>query len=1096
MLDMRLGHFHLNALLGTGGMGVVWQARYEGPGAEFLPEGLRRDVAVKVMTAPKAQAPDWRSAFATEIRAVARLHHRFIPAIFDFGEVSQVLADQSEGKLVAGSPWFAVDLCDGGSLAARLDSMDWGDIRSVLLALLDALGHAHSRGLIHRDLKPANILFDGPDDILKLVDFGLAVDTSGGAEDQEEDFVVGTPSSMAPEQFEGRTRDFGPWTDLYALGCLAHRLVCRRRPYAPRDQMAIREAHLTWPLPRLEAAIAVPDGLEPWVHRLLAKEPADRFQLAADARNALINLEESQPQAATSVALGDWRGADAPSLRGLHTTGLPLFGLRPIPFVGREDHRDALWDLLGSVTQSRQPHLVALVGPAGVGKSRLASWLTETAHERGIARPMLAIHGAEPNDAHGIEAMLRRGFGTLGLTRRAVFDRLEHRWGGQFEDLALHALARLLHHSPWEMGGGLMSEAERHALTRLALIQEAHARPLIVVLDDVHHSADAIRFAQTFMATVEDLPVLVVVTARTEDLAVSEPVRQALDDALEAPRALRLPVEALPTEDSARFVGEMLGFRADLRGRVTQRIQGNPLFAVQLVADWVARGLLVSDEEGYHMVESEPIPIPPDLRAVWDSRLKTFLDGRPQPHEVALEAAAALGGPIDTHERVAVCEQLGAAPGDLLRDLLDQGLAIAHEDGWDLVHGMLREALHERAKTADRWAALQMACAHVLETGSHDRTRLGHHLLASGTTERAIPELMDGLEADMRSGNLARAEETAHQVQQTLSDPATPLSTLATAALQRARLARLRGRIHAATRELLWCDDAIDSATHPSLAALAATEDALIAYRAGDLQRVIDRSSAGEHLAREVDAEDLVGRCLEVRARALTDRAEWSTARRTYEEARSTYEAIDDAMRVATCDLGLGWVACSEGALDLADQHIRSGLTTFERLGNREQMGTAHNMLGEAARARGAVEDAVQHYRRALEFHDNCGATASATIAELNLSIMLVGSDRTREARAGVHRRLRTMIGLGHGQFVDAAKLVLLVCDAQDGQWQGWLEKFEAVSRGLAESGQVHEDLATLAELAVARATAENLPGEAKAAEKLATEQRTRLSAQ
>ena len=152
----------------------------------------------------------------------------------------------------------------------------------------------------------------------------------------------------------------------------------------------------------------------------------------------------------------------------------------------------------------------------------------------------------------------------------------------------------------------------------------------------------------------------------------------------------------------------------------------------------------------------------------------------------------------------------------------------------------------------------------------------------------------------------------------------------------------------------------IDSATHPSLAALAATEDALIAYRAGDLQRVIDRSSAGEHLAREVEAEHLVGRCLEVRARALTDRAEWSTARRTYEEARSTYEAIDDAMRVATCDLGLGWVACSEGALDLADQHIRSGLTTFERLGNREQMGTAHNMLGEAARARGAV-DVVRH---------------------------------------------------------------------------------------------------------------------------------------
>jgi tetratricopeptide (TPR) repeat protein len=707
---------------------------------------------------------------------------------------------------------------------------------------------------------------------------------------------------------------------------------------------------------------------------------------------------------------------------------------------------------------------------------------------------MLAIHGADPNDAHGIEAMLRRALGTLGLSRRAVLDRLERRWEGRVEQPALHALARLLHSPHLTPEEGLVSEAERHALLRLALIQEGVGRPLIVTLDDVHHSADAMLFVQTLMATIEALPVLFVLTARSEDLAVNAPAREALDGLLEAPRTQLLPVDALPAEDAARFVGEMLGFRGDLRGRVTQRIQGNPLFAVQLVADWVARGLLIPDGEGYHMAQGEPVPIPPDLRAVWDARLKTFLASRPAQDEVALEAAAALGGPIDPTEWLAVCRDLGAAPGDLLRDLLDQGLATSHEDGWDLVHGMLREALHERAKAADRWAALQMACARVLETGAHDRTRLGRHLLASGTTERAIPELMAGLEIDMRSGNLARAEETAHQVDKALGVPDTPVATLATAALQRAQLARLRGRINAATRELEWCDGAIDASAHPRLAALAATEAALIAYRAGDLQRVIGRSAVGEGLAREVDAVDLVGRCREVRARALTDRAEWAAARRTYGDAREAYEATGDELHVATCDLGLGWVACSEGAMALADQHIRSGLETFERLGSQEKMGTAYNMLGEAARARGAVDEAVAHYRRALELHDNCGATASATIAELNLSIVLVSADRTREARAGVRRRLRTMIGLGQGQFVDAARLVLLVCDAQEGLWEGWVEKIQAISAALAESGQVHEDLATLAELAAARATGEGLSGEAAAADALASEQRSRLS--
>ena len=93
----------------------------------------------------------------------------------------------------------------------------------------------------------------------------------------------------------------------------------------------------------------------------------------------------------------------------------------------------------------------------------------------------------------------------------------------------------------------------------------------------------------------------------------------------------------------------------------------------------------------------------------------------------------------------------------------------------------------------------------------------------------------------------------------------------------------------------------------------------------------------------------------------------------------------------------------------------------------------------------------------------------------------------------GVTRRLRTMVGLGHEQFADAAKLVLLVCDAQEGQWQGWLDRFEAVSQALATSGQTHQDLATLAELAAKHASDTGLPTEAVAATQLAVDQRKRL---
>jgi tetratricopeptide (TPR) repeat protein len=589
------------------------------------------------------------------------------------------------------------------------------------------------------------------------------------------------------------------------------------------------------------------------------------------------------------------------------------------------------------------------------------------------------------------------------------------------------------------------------------------------------------------------LPVLFVLTARSEDLATRPRVRQSLDAVLAMPSADHLAVDALPPDDAARFVGEMLGFRADLQGRVIERIGGNPLFAVQLVSDWVARGLLTPDGEGYHLADSGPVPIPTDLHAAWDARLDTFLAGRSPQSEVALEAAAALGGPVNTEEWMAVCARLHARPGNLLRDLLDQGIATASEDGWDLVHGMLRETLHERAKAANRWASLQAACAETLQSEAHDRTRLGRHLLAAGETRRAIPVLMEGLEADMRSGNLARAEETAHQVQHALASDDTPVSTLAAAALQRAQLARLRGRIHAAQRELAWCEGAIDAGTHPRQAAVACAEAAVVAYRAGDLARVMERAATGEQLANRVGAVQLMARCLEVRARALTDRAEWDTARRTYQQARHAFEASGDALGMATCDLGSGWVACSEGALDLADEHIRTGLETFEQMGNQEQMGTAQNMLGEVARARGATDAAADHYRLALALHDNCGASASATIAALNLAIVLVAARRAGEAREKVTRRLRTMVGLGHEQFADAAKLVLLVCDAQEGQWQGWLAKFEAVAHALDASGQTHQDLATLAVLAGTHAADAGLQTEAAAATQLAVDQRRRL---
>ncbi|MFU8807438.1 MAG: serine/threonine protein kinase, partial [Bradymonadaceae bacterium] len=102
--------------------------------------------------------------------------------------------------------------------------------------------------------------------------------------------VWGTPQYMAPEQLRGLWREYGPWTDLYSLGCMAYQLLCGKYPFQGRSVWEIGKAHLIKPIPALEPKISVPEGFEEWMVRMLQKERYYRFQSAADAAWALRQL--------------------------------------------------------------------------------------------------------------------------------------------------------------------------------------------------------------------------------------------------------------------------------------------------------------------------------------------------------------------------------------------------------------------------------------------------------------------------------------------------------------------------------------------------------------------------------------------------------------------------------------------------------------------------------------------------------------------------------------------------------------------------------------------------------------------------------------
>lgn len=286
---VTLGPFEVQRRIGRGGMGEVFRGVHV---------TQRVPVAIKVMTAERARVERYRSSFRREVQAVARLDHPGVVTVFDHGEVDADAARASRGALSEGEPYLVMELAPQGTLAALRPPLPYAPVRPVLLELLGALAHAHARDVIHRDLKPANVLVTGEGEAprVKLADFGLAhaLDRDG----DDPGGLAGTARYMAPEQFERRHRDLGPWTDLYALGCVAWELLTGRAPFAGQTLRALAAQHLEAPAPPLPAGCDAPPELDAWLQRLLAKRPRDRFAFAADAAQALAAIVAGEGPAA------------------------------------------------------------------------------------------------------------------------------------------------------------------------------------------------------------------------------------------------------------------------------------------------------------------------------------------------------------------------------------------------------------------------------------------------------------------------------------------------------------------------------------------------------------------------------------------------------------------------------------------------------------------------------------------------------------------------------------------------------------------------------------------------------------------------------
>ncbi len=302
--------YRLVSRLGHGAMGEVWRGEHM---------VLGRKVAVKLLAVALGERSDILDRFRLEAQTLSRVHHPNIVAVHDVGRAAD------------GRAFLVMELLEGESLESRLKRLGplpLPEAIRVARAALGALAAAHAEGIVHRDVKPANVHL-GADGVVKLLDFGvakvvrtrasiapLAMPTEAGA-------PVGTPAYFAPEQALGGAVDHR--SDVYGAGATLYSALTGTKLFPHATTLAeviaahVREAPVP---PSRRAREALLPGLDEVVLRALAKDPAARFESAADFDAALARIESGAPEPPASP--GGRARLVAACLVGLALAGLAI----------------------------------------------------------------------------------------------------------------------------------------------------------------------------------------------------------------------------------------------------------------------------------------------------------------------------------------------------------------------------------------------------------------------------------------------------------------------------------------------------------------------------------------------------------------------------------------------------------------------------------------------------------------------------------------------------------------------------------------------------------------------------------------------------
>ena len=288
-IPRKIGKYDVRRELGKGAMGVVYE------GYDPL---IERPVAIKTIRPEqldKTQAAEVLARFKREAQAAGRLSHPHIVGIYDYGEVIPEADAADPGTLA----YIAMEFIKGRELKDYFDANErfgMKDVERIMGEILGALDHAHRNGVVHRDMKPANVILLA-DGTVKVADFGIArIETS---ELTQAGTMLGTPAYMSPEQFLGQTVDGR--SDIFSCGVILYQFLTGEKPFTGTVTTIMHKVLKEEPLPPSTLNVTLPPAWDLVVRKAIAKNPAERYQSAAEFAAAIKVAVQRQSEDQTVV---------------------------------------------------------------------------------------------------------------------------------------------------------------------------------------------------------------------------------------------------------------------------------------------------------------------------------------------------------------------------------------------------------------------------------------------------------------------------------------------------------------------------------------------------------------------------------------------------------------------------------------------------------------------------------------------------------------------------------------------------------------------------------------------------------------------------